>query len=223
MSEPLVKHIYTADPSAHVFNNKLYIYPSHDRETDIQFNDNGDQYDMNDYHVFSLETVGGPVTDHGVVLKDSDIPWVSKQLCAPDAATKNGKYYLYFPARDKEGVFRIGVAEGDKVSEAAVSRTYAMRKGVPDTAILLENDGRTTHQSLRAVAQLLAARDLDRAVVVSDGLHLFRAWTSARHHGLVVLTSPSRPGEGALPQLVRQPTYFLLETVKAPMALFVEW
>ncbi|KAF2001892.1 glycoside hydrolase family 43 protein [Amniculicola lignicola CBS 123094] len=111
--EPIATHIFTADPSAHVFNSKLYIYPSHDRETDIKDNDNGDQYDMNDYHVFSMESVGGPVTDHGVVLSQDDIPWVSKQLWAPDAATANGKYYLYFPARDKDGVFRIGVAEGD--------------------------------------------------------------------------------------------------------------
>lgn len=112
--EPIVTHVFTADPSAHVFNGKLYVYPSHDRETDIKDNDNGDQYDMNDYHVFSMEEVGGPVTDHGVVLKQEDIPWVSKQLWAPDAATKNGKYYLYFPARDKDSVFRVGVAVGDK-------------------------------------------------------------------------------------------------------------
>ncbi|KAI0752159.1 putative xylosidase [Fomes fomentarius] len=108
--KPLVTHIYTADPSAHVFEGKLYVYPSHDRETDIQFNDNGDQYDMNDYHVLSLPHPGGPVTDHGIALRAEDVPWVSKQLWAPDAATKNGKYYLYFPARDKEGIFRIGVA-----------------------------------------------------------------------------------------------------------------
>ncbi|KIY00009.1 uncharacterized protein Z520_04646 [Fonsecaea multimorphosa CBS 102226] len=111
--QPLVTHIYTADPSAHVFEGKIYVYPSHDRETDIQFNDNGDQYDMADYHVLSLSEVGGEVTDHGVALKAEDIPWVSRQLWAPDAATKNGKYYLYFPARDKEGIFRIGVAVGD--------------------------------------------------------------------------------------------------------------
>jgi hypothetical protein len=112
--EPIVTHVFTADPSAHVFNGKLYVYPSHDRETDIADNDNGDQYDMNDYHVFSMEEVGGPVTDHGVALKQEDIPWVQKQLWAPDAASKNGKYYLFFPARDKEGIFRVGVASGDK-------------------------------------------------------------------------------------------------------------
>ncbi|KAK1077059.1 hypothetical protein LTR33_008403, partial [Friedmanniomyces endolithicus] len=48
--KPIVDHLFTADPSAHVFNNKLYVYPSHDRETDIADNDNGDQYDMTDYH-----------------------------------------------------------------------------------------------------------------------------------------------------------------------------
>ncbi|KAI1295168.1 xylosidase/arabinosidase [Xylaria venustula] len=113
MTPPLITHLYTADPSAHVFEGKIYIYPSHDRETDIQFNDNGDQYDMTDYHVFSTSSLSAPydVTDHGVVLRAADVPWVSKQLWAPDAAFKNGKYYLYFPARDKEGIFRIGVAE----------------------------------------------------------------------------------------------------------------
>ncbi|KAF2258004.1 Arabinanase/levansucrase/invertase [Lojkania enalia] len=114
--EPIVTHVYTADPSAHVFKGKLYVYPSHDIDSGIPSNDNGDQYGMNDYRVFSMEEVGGPVTDHGVALKQEDIPWVSKQLWAPDAAEKNGKYYLYFPARDKEGTFRIGVAVGDEPS-----------------------------------------------------------------------------------------------------------
>ncbi|KAF3759948.1 family 43 glycoside hydrolase [Cryphonectria parasitica EP155] len=116
---PLITHIYTADPSAHVFNGKIYIYPSHDRETDIQFNDNGDQYDMNDYHVFSLdslETDNHEVTDHGIALKAEDVPWVSKQLWAPDAAycAATGEYVLFFPARDKKGIFRIGIATSDK-------------------------------------------------------------------------------------------------------------
>ncbi|KAJ9631004.1 hypothetical protein H2203_001532 [Taxawa tesnikishii (nom. ined.)] len=111
---PLVTHIFTADPSAHSFEGKIYVYPSHDRETDIEDNDNGDQYDMVDYHVFSMDSVEGEVTDHGVALKMEDIPWVSKQVWAPDAAHKNGKYYFYFPARDKEGIFRIGVAESSR-------------------------------------------------------------------------------------------------------------
>jgi hypothetical protein len=78
--EPLVTHIYTADPSAHVFNGKVYVYPSHDVKTDIEDNDNGDQYAMTDYHVLSMPSIGGPVTDHGVALSAEQIPWVSKQL-----------------------------------------------------------------------------------------------------------------------------------------------
>ena len=140
---PLVTHIYTADPSAHVFDGRIYVYPSHDRETDIAFNDNGDQYDMNDYHVLSLDSADGPITDHGVVLRAEDVPWVSKQLWAPDAAAKNGKYYLYFPARDKEGIFRIGVAvssvpQGPFVPEPEpISGSYSI-----DPASFVDDDGR---------------------------------------------------------------------------------
>jgi hypothetical protein len=111
---PLITHIYTADPSAHVFEGKIFIYPSHDRDSGIADNDLGDQYDMADYHVFSMDEVGGPVTDHGVALDLAGVPWAGKQLWAPDVAFKNGRYYLYFPARDKQGIFRIGVAVGDK-------------------------------------------------------------------------------------------------------------
>jgi len=107
---PLVTHIYTADPSAHVINGKLYVFPSHDRDIDTIDNDNGDQYDMNDYHVLEMTSPDGPARDLGCVLKVEDIPWASKQLWAPDAAWVNNQLYFYFPARDKDGIFRIGVA-----------------------------------------------------------------------------------------------------------------
>lgn len=112
-NKPLVEHIYTADPSAHVFEGKLYIYPSHDLDIEMESNDNGDQYAMEDYHVFSLDDFDSPVVDHGQVLHMKDVPWVKKQMWAPDAAYKNGKYYFYFPARDKDDIFRIGVATSD--------------------------------------------------------------------------------------------------------------
>lgn len=110
MSQPLVTHIYTADPSAHVFDGKIYIYPSHDIETGTPENDNGDHFDMRDYHILSMDDINGKVTDHGVALSVKDIPWAGRQLWAPDAAYKNGTYYLYFPVKDKNDVFRIGVA-----------------------------------------------------------------------------------------------------------------
>lgn len=140
---PLISHLYTADPSAHVFEGKIYVYPSHDRETDIEDNDLGDQYDMVDYHVFSLDEVGGPVTDHGVALALEDVPWAWKQLWAPDAATKGGRYYLYFPARDREGVFRIGVAVSDrpegpfKAEPEPIAGSYSI-----DPCTFVDEDGR---------------------------------------------------------------------------------
>lgn len=113
LHDPLVTDIYTADPSAHVFNDTLYIYPSHDVESEIEENHHGDHFAMRDYHVLSKQTPEGPAMLHDVALSAKDIPWVGRQLWAPDAATKNGKYYLYFPARDKQDIFRIGVAVSD--------------------------------------------------------------------------------------------------------------
>jgi len=79
-NEPLVTHIYTADPSAHVFEGKIYIYPSHDLDLDVPENDNGDQYQMEDYHVFSMEDLDAPCVDHGEVLHMRDVPWVGRQM-----------------------------------------------------------------------------------------------------------------------------------------------
>jgi beta-xylosidase len=112
MKEPLITNMYTADPSAHVFEGKLYIYPSHDLDNDTPPSMEGDQYDMEDYHVFSLDDMQSPVIDHGQVLHVDDVPWAQKQMWAPDAAFKNDTYYFYFPAKDKDGIFRIGVASG---------------------------------------------------------------------------------------------------------------
>ncbi|GLS91739.1 alpha-N-arabinofuranosidase [Psychromonas marina] len=114
ISEPLVTHIYTADPSAHVFKNKIYIYPSHDVENDLPLGDNGDHFDMRDYHVISLDKPHGKATDHGNALDVKDVKWAERQMWAPDAAEKDGKYYLYFPAKNYQGIFHIGVAVGEQ-------------------------------------------------------------------------------------------------------------
>jgi len=106
---------YMADPAVHVFNGKLYIYPSHDWESGVEENDNGDHFNMKDYHVFSLDDVeNGQVTDHGVILDVKDIPWAGRQLWDSDAACKNGKYYIYFSLKDKNDIFRLGVAIADR-------------------------------------------------------------------------------------------------------------
>ena len=112
LSQPLVSEIYTADPSAHVWDGKIYVYPSHDIDAGIPDDDLGSQYAMRDYRVLSMDSIGGPVTVGPVALDIANVPWAGKQMWAPDAARKDGTYYLYFPVKDKQGVFHIGVASG---------------------------------------------------------------------------------------------------------------
>jgi len=114
ISQPLVSHIYTADPSAHVFEGRLYIYPSHDIDSGAPFDDEGGHFGMQDYHVLRMDTPEGEATDCGVALHVRDVPWASQQMWAPDAASRDGRYYLYFPAKDAHGMFRIGVAAADR-------------------------------------------------------------------------------------------------------------
>ena len=142
ISAPLVTDIYTADPSAHVFENKLYIYPSHDWEAGIPENDLGDHFGMVDYHVLSMDQIGGPVTDHGVALDIKNIPWAGRQLWAPDAAYKNGTYYLYFPAKDKDDVFHIGVATSTNPAGPFTAMPEPMAGTFSiDPAVYQDNDG----------------------------------------------------------------------------------
>ena len=105
LNEPLVSEIFTADPSAHLFNGKIYVYPSHDIiEKNPLYDDCGSQYAMRDYRVLSMDYIGGPVTIHDVALDLDDVPWAKRQFWAPDAAEKDGKYYLYFPTKDKNDI-----------------------------------------------------------------------------------------------------------------------
>ena len=102
---------YMADPSANVFNGRLYVYPSHDWDSGESFDDDGGHFQMKDYHVLSMDDVmEGEVTDHGVILDVKDVPWAEKQMWDNDVVEKDGKYYLIFSAKDYNGVFHLGVA-----------------------------------------------------------------------------------------------------------------
>lgn len=142
ISQPLVEHIYTADPSAHVFDGKIYIYPSHDIDAGIPFNDNGDHFGMEDYHVISLENPNAEAVDHGVALHVKDVAWAERQMWAPDAATKDGKYYLYFPAKRKDNIFQIGVAVGDSPAGPFTPEPTAIKGSYSiDPAVFGDDDG----------------------------------------------------------------------------------
>lgn len=142
--EPLVTHIFTADPSAHVYEGKIYIYPSHDLAHDCEDNDNGDQYAMEDYHILSMDNATAPCVDHGEALHLRDIPWAKQQLWAPDAAFKNDTYYLYFPARDKDDIFRIGVATSkNPAGPFTPQESYIPGSFSIDPAVLVDDDNRS--------------------------------------------------------------------------------
>ena len=112
---------YMADPAAHVFNGKLYIYPSHDWEAGAEEDDDGGHFQMKDYHALLLEDPeNGEATDLGVIFDVKDVPWAEKQLWDSDVVEKNGKYYYVFSGKGYDGVFRLA------------------RKVVPSTPILVD-------------------------------------------------------------------------------------
>ncbi|VXC88323.1 glycoside hydrolase family 43 protein [Sphingomonas sp. 8AM] len=144
LSQPLVTDFYTADPSAHVFDGKLYVYPSHDIDGSAKEDDLGGHFEMRDYRVLSMDEPGGKVTAHPVALDVKDVPWAEKQMWAPDAAYKNGTYFLYFPAKDRQGAFRIGVATSKspvgpfKADPQPIAGSFSI-----DPAVFTDDDGKS--------------------------------------------------------------------------------
>jgi uncharacterized SAM-binding protein YcdF (DUF218 family) len=114
-----------------------------------------------------------------------------------------------------------GTGSGDTTSEAAVGRTYAKKHGVPDSAILVENEGRTTSESMRAVAGMLEVRGLQSALLVSDPFHMLRLRILARRFGFTPYTSPTRTSPIS-PNREERWKYIFSESLKAPMAFVFE-
>jgi uncharacterized SAM-binding protein YcdF (DUF218 family) len=114
-----------------------------------------------------------------------------------------------------------GTGSGDTTSEAAVGRTYAKKRGVPDSAILVESQGRTTSESMRAVAGMLEVRGLQSALLVSDPFHMLRLRILARRFGFTPYTSPTQTSPIS-PNREQRWKYIFSESLKAPMAFFFE-
>ncbi len=130
---------YMADPSVHVFDGVLYVYPSHDRISEVTDPTDGAHYDMTDYHVLRVaDPRTGEAEDLGTALTLEAVPWAEKQLWAPDAARIGNNYLLYFPAKDSLGIFRIGAAvasrpEGPFTAQSEpIAGTYSIDPAVFD-------------------------------------------------------------------------------------------
>jgi uncharacterized SAM-binding protein YcdF (DUF218 family) len=114
-----------------------------------------------------------------------------------------------------------GTGSGDTTSEAAVGRSYARKHGVPDSAILVESEGRTTSASMRAVAGMLEVRGLQSALLVSDPFHMLRLRILARRFGFTPYTSPTQTSPIS-PNREERWKYMFSESLKAPLAFFFE-
>ena len=136
---PIIRNQFSADPTARVFNGKVYLYPSHDIVAPKDKNLRKDWFCMEDYHVFSSENLTD-WTDHGVIVTQTKVPWLTKtnyDMWAPDCVYKNGKYYFYFPVGGK-----IGVATADKPEGpyTVLDKPVTGIGGI-DPCVLLDKDG----------------------------------------------------------------------------------
>jgi hypothetical protein len=144
---PFITNQFTADPTARVFNGRVYVYPSHDIPCGPGRGRIG-WFCMEDYHVFSSANLTD-WTDHGVIVTQNKVPWVqpnSYSMWAPDCVFRNGKYYFYFPStpRDTTGGkgFRIGVAVADRPTGPFVPQPTAIKgvRGI-DPNVFIDHDG----------------------------------------------------------------------------------
>jgi uncharacterized SAM-binding protein YcdF (DUF218 family) len=114
-----------------------------------------------------------------------------------------------------------GTGVGDTTSEAAVARKYAMSRGVPDRAIVVEIKGRTTSESMRAVARIMDDREQSSVILVSDPFHMLRLSILARRFGLEPYTSPTRTSP-ITSNREEHWKYMVSESVKVPLAYIFE-
>ncbi len=142
---PIISGQFTADPTARVFNGKMYLYPSHDIPSPIERLK--EWFCMADYHVFSSSDLT-EWEDHGVIVSQDRVPWVengSYSMWAPDCVEKDGRYYFYFPAAPKgEKGFGVGVAVAER-PEGPFRPMWRPIKGVQgiDPCVLVDKDGQS--------------------------------------------------------------------------------
>ena len=136
---PIIRDQFTADPTARVFNGKVYLFPSHDIPTPPDKGLRENWFCMEDYHVFSSENLTD-WTDHGVIVTQTEVPWLTRigyDMWAPDCVERNGKYYFYFPVGGRIGVAIAEKPEGPyKVQEKPVEGI----RGI-DPCVLIDKDG----------------------------------------------------------------------------------
>ncbi|SDH21957.1 Ricin-type beta-trefoil lectin domain-like [Vibrio xiamenensis] len=159
-SNPIIKHIYTADPAAIVDDDTVYIYTGHDEAgTDES------AYVMDDWHVFSSKDLVN-WTDHGEVLSLEDFSWASADAWAGQVIKRDDKYYWYVPVNDDtDGWFGIGVAVSDSPTGPFVDAIGSA----------LITDSMTPNETL----------DIDPTVFIDDDGQAYLYWGNATDDGII--------------------------------------
>ena len=142
---PVIRNQFTADPTARVFNGKVYLFPSHDIISPME--PEREWFSMEDYHVFSSENLVD-WEDHGVIITQNKIPWVredSYAMWAPDAIEKDGNYYFYFPAAAKPeygggSMIGVAIAEQPEGPYIPMETPIAGTNGI-DPGVFIDKDG----------------------------------------------------------------------------------
>lgn len=144
---PIIRNQFSADPSARVFNGRIYLYPSHDIVVTKGHGRVG-WFCMEDYHVFSSSDLTN-WSDHGVIISQDSVSWVkpeSYSMWAPDCIFRNGKYYFYFPAPPKDSSYGRGFAIGVAISNEPYGPFVPQPEPIKDVHgidpdILIDRDG----------------------------------------------------------------------------------
>jgi len=186
---------FQADPSARVFNGRLYVYPSHDIA-------GSKDWDMVDWHVFSTDDMAH-WTDHGVIFSLKDVKWATKHAWAPDCIERNGKYYFYFPADDQIGVAVSNAPTGpfkDALGKPLIGTNEAGIRSI-DPNIFIDGDGQAylyfgnSHDKVAVVKLKQDMITRDGPIHVVDVKNYHEGIWVYKRKGLYYFTYPSYRGD----------------------------
>jgi beta-xylosidase len=187
---------FQADPSARVFQNRLYVYPSHDLAGSTD-------WEMVDWHVFSTQDLVH-WKDHGVVLSLKDLTWADKHAWAPDCIERNGKYYFYFPADNQIGVAVSDSPTGpfkDALGKPLIGRDEIPGINVFDPNIFIDDDGQAylyfgnSHDKLGVVKIKNDMITCDGPIQILDVKNYHEGIWVHKRHGLYYFSYPSYRGD----------------------------
>ena len=206
---------YMADPAAHVFNGRLYIYPSHDRETGAAFDDDGGHFQMRDYHVLTVDNLEQDLaTDLGIILDQDDVAWAEKQLWDSDVVEKDGRYYLVFSAKDYNGVFHLGVAVSDRPEGPFRAEKNPIRGAYSIDPCLFKDDDGQVYCYYGGLWGGQLQWNVAPQVVLTEGVDL----GPAPDRKTQLFTAPDAP---ALHSLVARMSDDMMQFSEAPRAVLV--